>query len=91
MTHAIFSANPDDYSDAEARAAPQGVHREGCGEDYDMTDAVIEFEFNYCPECGSQDLERPWIFALAGKIRRCRSCGREWHVIAENSGGNEEE
>lgn len=47
-----------------------------------------EFEFNYCPECGSADLEWPWVFAGAGKIRRCKDCGKEWHVILESDNRN---
>jgi transposase-like protein len=42
-----------------------------------------DFEFNYCPECGSSNLVWPWITAMSGKMRKCRDCGRTWHVIRE--------
>ena len=44
----------------------------------------MEFDFNYCPECGSSDLEFPYIYAMSGRIRRCKACGKVWHVIHEN-------
>ena len=50
-----------------------------------------EFEFAYCPECGSMDLAWNYVIAIAGKMRRCKSCGKEWHVIFENPKDFEEE
>ena len=50
-----------------------------------MAIEIGTFDFNYCPECGSTDLQG-WVFkcVLVGQIRECKSCGKEWHVIWEN-------
>jgi formate dehydrogenase maturation protein FdhE len=42
-----------------------------------------DFQFSYCPECGSDSLSSGWIFPGAGYIRKCDSCGKTWHVIRE--------
>lgn len=42
-----------------------------------------DFEFNYCPHCGSRCLKWPGRDAVfcSGQMRKCRNCNRLWHVI----------
>ena len=45
-----------------------------------------EFEFNYCPECGSENLRWPFaVIVLSGRFRRCESCGKDWQAIWYNA------
>lgn len=44
----------------------------------------MDFEFNFCPECGSGDVMWSGTYVMAGRLWRCRSCGKAWHVIWEN-------
>lgn len=50
-----------------------------------------DFEFEYCPECGSTDLKWLYIVVTAGLKKKCNSCGKEWHVIFKNPEDFEEE
>lgn len=39
--------------------------------------------FNYCPDCGSKDLEHSNVHAGKGDILDCCHCGMRHHVIEE--------
>jgi len=48
-----------------------------------------DFSFNYCPDCGGS-VELGGLFSnmgmvVYGKNGRCRDCGKEWHVIREDT------
>ncbi len=47
-----------------------------------------DFNFNFCPECGSKTLRPHGIFTTGkvitwGRGAVCRDCGKEWTVVLE--------
>lgn len=42
-----------------------------------------DFEFLYCPHCGSANLATSRWMPCAGKRRRCLDCEKMFHVCAE--------
>lgn len=48
-----------------------------------------EFQFEHCPECGGS-IKHGGLFTnmgmvCAGRNGKCQDCGKEWHVIWDNS------